>query len=177
MKDIKKDFESFMNESADQSGSSFILQKIHQEITKSLPSPWLVASKLGIAHLLGSLVTLMSCSQFGVQVFFDGGGLMHYFMKINPTLCFTFCGALYLSISFLFARTILNHEEWLVILRSRVLSISSLALISLGGLSLASHEVTFETGLLWLFGAALGGEWVTLVKSPTLWLSKIGSAK
>lgn len=177
MKDIKKDFESFANEPAEQSGSSFILQKIHQEISKRLPSPWQVATKVGIAHLLGSLVTLMSCSQFGVQIFFDGGGLMHYFMSISPSLCYTFCGALYLSISFIFARTILNHEEWLVILRSRVLSISSLALISLGGLAIASHEVTFEAGILWLFGAALGGELVTLVKSPSIWFAHIGSQK
>lgn len=173
--DIKKDFESFVNEPADTSASSIVLQKIHREIAEHLPSRWKVASKLGVAHLLGSLVTLMSCSQFGIQLFFDGGGLMHYFMKINPSLCYTFCGALYLSISFLFARILLNHEEWLLILRSRALSISSLALLSLGGLALASHEVTFEAGILWLFGAALGGEFVTLIKSPLLLVSKFTS--
>lgn len=170
MKDVKKDFASFVNQTAEPSASPLILNKIHEEINRNLPSPWQVALKLGFAHLLGSFVTLMSCSQFGVQLFFDGGGLMHYFMSVSPSLCYTFCGALYLSISLLFARTVLNHEEWLVILRSRVLSISCLALVSLGGLSLASHEVTFKTGILWLFGAAVGGELVTLAKSPRSWL-------
>lgn len=177
MKDIKKDFESFVNDPAETSGSSFVLSKIHSQLQKELPSPWTVATKLGFAHLLGSFVTLMSCSQFGVQLFFDGGGLMHYFMKISPQFCNAFCGALYLAISFLMARVILKRDEWLMILRSRVLSISTLALVSLGGLALVSHEVTFEAGLIWLFGAALGGELVTLVKSPTLWLLRSGSRK
>ncbi|WP_413944605.1 hypothetical protein [Bdellovibrio sp. HCB-162] len=177
MKDIKKDFESFVNDPADAAGSSFVLSKIHEQLQNELPSAWTVATKLGFAHLLGSLVTLMSCSQFGVQLFFDGGGLMHYFMKISPQFCNVFCGALYLSISFLIARMILKRDEWLMILRSRVLSISTLALVSLGGLALVSHEVTFEAGLLWLFGAALGGELVTLVKSPTLWLTHKASKK
>nr|WP_295903212.1 hypothetical protein [uncultured Bdellovibrio sp.] len=177
MKDIKKDFESFVNDPADIAGSSFVLSKIHEQLQRELPSAWTVATKLGFAHLLGSLVTLMSCSQFGVQLFFDGGGLMHYFMKISPQFCNVFCGALYLSISFLMARVILKRDEWLMILRSRVLSISTLALVSLGGLALVSHEVTFEAGLLWLFGAALGGELVTLVKSPTLWLTHRASKK
>lgn len=170
MKDIKNEFESFVNDSASPAGSSFVLGKIQQQVQASLPSPWKVATKFGVAHLLGSLVTLMSCSQFGVQLFFDGGGLMHYFMQISPTFCNTFCGALYLSISFLMARFILNYDEWIMIRRSRVLSISILALVSLGALSMVSHEVTWEASLLWLFGAALGGEFMTLVKSPLLWL-------
>ncbi|WII71802.1 hypothetical protein QJS83_15160 [Bdellovibrio sp. 22V] len=175
MKDIKKDFESFANDTATESGSSFVLSKIHSQLKKELPSPWRVASKLGLAHLAGSFVTLMSCSQFGVQLFFDGGGLMHLFMKISPSFCYAFCGALYFSISFLIARMTLRPDEWLMIARSKVLSISSLALVSLGGLSLVSHEVNFETGLLWLFGAAVGGELVTLIKSPSLWRARIRS--
>lgn len=177
MKDIKKDFESFVNDPAETAGSSFVLSKIHSQLQKELPSPWSVATKLGVAHLLGSFVTLMSCSQFGVQLFFDGGGLMHYFMKVSPQFCNTLCGALYLSISFMMARVILKRDEWLMIVRSRTLSIASLALVSLGGLALASHEVTFEAGILWLFGAALGGELVTLVKSPRLWFAQVGAKK
>jgi len=146
-------------------------------LKQELPSPWKVATKLGLSHVLGSLVTLMSCSQFGVQLVFDGGGLMHLFMRVSPHFCHAFCGALYFMISFTLARLLLSRDEWLVVARSRVLSISVLALLSLGGLSLASHEVTFEAGVLWLFGAALGGELVTLVKSPLLWLLRSKAQK
>lgn len=159
MKDLKKDFQSFV-ETSGESGSSFVLQKIHSQLM--LPSPWTAATKLGVAHLVSSLVTLMSCAQFGVRLFFDGHGLMHYFMQISPTFCMAFCGGLYLAITFLIARALLNRDEWLLILRSRTLSILSLSLISLGGFALVSHEVTFQAGLLWLFGAVVGAEFASL---------------
>ncbi|KHD90022.1 MAG: hypothetical protein OM95_00395 [Bdellovibrio sp. ArHS] len=172
MKDVKKDFESFINDTADVGGSSFVLQKIHAQLAAEKSPPWKVIAKMGLAHTFGSVVTLMSCSQFGVQLFFDGGGLMHYFMKISPTFCLFFCGALYLSISVFFARLILNHDEWIRVMRSRSLSLAALSLITLGALSVVSHEVTWESGVLWFFGAALGGEMMTLVKSPLLWLAR-----
>ncbi|WP_413570409.1 hypothetical protein ACLWBD_07570 [Bdellovibrio sp. HCB117] len=172
MKDIKKDFESFTNDTAETSGSSFVLQKIHAQLEAERSPTWKVVSKMGLAHVLGTFVTLMSCSQFGVQLFFDGGGLMHYFMKISPTFCLFFCGALYLSISILFARLILNHDEWIRVMRSRAMNIAALSLVTLGGLSIVSHEVNWESGVLWFFGAALGGEMVTLVKSPLVWLAR-----
>lgn len=171
MKDLKKDFESFAA-ATETRGSSSVLQKIHAQIEQELPSLWVVTGKMALAHGVGSVATLMSCSQFGVQIFFHGGGLMHYFMHLSPTFCHTFCGALYFTVTFLMARLILKYDEWLVILRSRVLSISSLALITLGGFSLVSHEVTLEAGLLWFFGAALGGELTTLIKSPRKWFVK-----
>lgn len=172
MKDMKQDFESFATHTAHASGSPLLLQKIRAQIEKERPAAWIVATKLGAAHALGSLVTLMSCSQFGVQLFFHDGGLMNYFMQISPTFCHTFCGALYFSVSFLVARAFLRHDEWLMILHSRVLSIATLALISLGGFSIVSHEISLEGGLLWFLGAALGGEFVTLIKSPRLWFSR-----
>lgn len=175
MKDLKKDFETFVNNPANLKGSDAVLEKIHYKIKQDLPAlPWVIA-KIGLAHFIGSLVTLMSCSQFGFQLFFHGGGLMHLFMKISPSLCFVFCGALYLSLSILVARIILNYDEWLIVLRSKVLSISSLALITLGTLAALTHEVNLESGVLWFFGAALGGELVTLVKSPGSWLRKLKS--
>lgn len=170
MKDIKKDFSSFASDLSSPRVPAAVLKNIHAQIERELPSPWVVASKLGGAHLLGSLITLMSCEQFGVQLFFHNGGLMHYFMEISPTFCHVFCGALYFSLTFLVARVLLHNEEWLRIKQSRVLSIGGLALLSLGGFSLVSHEVTFEAGLLWLFGATVGGELVTLIKSPRMLL-------
>ncbi|NUN07077.1 MAG: hypothetical protein HUU57_15115 [Bdellovibrio sp.] len=177
MKDIKKDFESFVSESDTTAGSSFVLAKIQADLKKELPSTGKVASKLGVAHLLGSAVSLMGCSQFGIQLFFKGGGMMDYFMRITPHYCEFFCGALYLAVSLIVARMMLTRDEWLVIRRSRSFSIAALALVSLGGFAMVSHEVTFEAGLIWLFGAAVGGELVTVVKSPSLWLRRVGASK
>lgn len=161
MKDLKKDFTSFTQDTH-VAGSAYVLGKIHSHL--ELPSPFKAATKLGIAHLISSVAILSACSQFGVRLFFPGHGLMHYFMQISPTFCMAFCGALYLATTFLLARAILSRDEFFVIYRSKVLSILSVALISLGGLSLVSHEVTFQAGLIWLFGAVLGAELASLSK-------------
>lgn len=162
MKDLKKDFETFTT-GEHPAGSSFILEKIHSQL--ELPSPWKAATKLGVAHLISSVVILSTCAQFGVRLFFPGHGLMHYFMQISPTFCLSFCGALYLASTFLLARLLLTRDEFLVIYRSKILSILSLCLVSLGGFALVSHEVTFQAGLLWLFGAIVGAELASLSKT------------
>lgn len=175
MKDLKNDFESFVNNPEQLQGSDSVLKKIHSEIQRNTPALHWVIAKIGVAHFIGSLITLMSCSQFGFQLFFNGGGLMHLFMKVSPSFCYVCCGALYLSLSILAARIILNYDEWLIVLCSKVLSISSLALISLGTLAVVTHEVNLESGALWFFGAALGGEMITLVKSPGSFFRKLTS--
>lgn len=165
MKNLKNDFTIFSEETSER-GSDLILQRIHSQIALEKPTLRKVALKIGAAHLLGSFVTLMACSQFGVRLFFEGGDLMHLFMKVSPLLCEAMCGALYFVLSILAARFILTAEEWIQVQKSRTLLIASLALVSLGAFSLVSHEVNFETGLMWFFGAALGGELISVVKNP-----------
>jgi hypothetical protein len=159
MKDVKKDFADFVSD-AETSAGPRILNQIYENITR--PSPWTAATKLGVAHVLSSFLTLMACSQFGVRLFFPGHGLMHYFMQVSPTFCMTFCGALYFACTFLFARAIFTYDEFLLIIRNKVLSILSVGFISLGAFALVSHEVTFEAGILWLFGAIVGAELASL---------------
>lgn len=171
MKDIKKDFASFATEESSHIPSFSVLDQIHQRIMIERPATWLVATKIGIAHIIGSFITLISCEQFGLQLFFHGGGLMHYFMEISPTFCHLLCGVHYFIITFLVARFLLKPEEWLRIRRSRTLTVGILAFLSLGGFSIITHQVTFESGLLWFLGASLGGEFMTWVKSPRYWVT------
>lgn len=166
MKDVKKDFASFTDEPSEEPGSSYLLAKIQKQIQSEAPSVWTLAGKLTVAHAIGTVLTLMSCEQFGLQLFFTGGGLMHYFMLISPDFCMACCGALYLMISFFVARQILNWDEWLLLLQKRTLSISVLSLMTLTVFGIFSGDVTFESGLLWLFGAALGAEFIIWIRSP-----------
>ncbi len=178
MTDYKKDFESFASDSSasETAGSSFVLQKIHNEIAKTAPNKGGVAVKLGLIHLGSSALTLMACPQFGLRLFFQGDGLMHYFMKISPTFCQAFCGALYLSATFLLARIVLKYDEWLVVLRSRTLSIATLALLSLGTFAMLNRGVSFEAGLFWVFGAALGAEAMSASKQTFKKIFSFGRA-
>ena len=165
MKNIKKDFKSFVDDAGTAAGSSFILQKVQADIAKSLPRRSSVAMKLGAIHLVSSFVTLMACPQFGLRLFFSGDGLMDLFMKISPTFCQSFCGAFYLAATILLARLVLKYDEWLVIVRSRSLTIAGLSLVSLGIFAMLNREVSIETGILWLVGAAFAGELATLSKN------------
>lgn len=171
MKDIKNDFKSFMNDSSSEVPSARALANLRTQLEKEQARPLPVAIKLGLIHLLGSAVSLATCSQFGVRLVGHGEGLMHVFMEISPTFCHSLCGAFYLACTFILARLLMKNEEWYLLLRTRTLSIASLALLSLGTFTLLSHEMTFQAGLLWLFGATLGAELVSLRKLPlrSLW--------
>ncbi|WP_413294118.1 hypothetical protein ACLSU7_03245 [Bdellovibrio sp. HCB185ZH] len=158
MKDIKNDFESFKSDAGETAGSSFVLNKIRSEISATAPRKSSVAMKLGGIHLVSSFFTLMACPQFGTRLFFSGEGLMDVFMKISPAFCQTFCGAFYLAVTFLMARVLLKYDEWLVLMRSRVLTIGSVALLSLGVFAMLARGISFEAGLLWVFGAVVAGE-------------------
>lgn len=171
MKDIKKDFESFAADTSP-AASPRLLTGLQEKLAGELPSPWTVALKLGGIHTLSTLLTMTSCSQFGLRLFNTGHDLMHTFMNISPTFCETFCGAYYLAITFLLARFLLAREEWLVLLRNRTLSIASVSFISLGVFSALSHEVTWSSALLWIFGATLGAELMTQKVRPYFWLRR-----
>ncbi|MNK22796.1 hypothetical protein D3C87_410770 [compost metagenome] len=164
MKDVKKDFQSFVKEEGSKAPSS-LLAKIHDEIQKAAPSMGTVFVKLAGIHLVASLLSLMACPQFGVHFVNHGHGLMHYFMQISEVYCYILCGAFYLATTILLARMLLNFDEWLVIKRSRAAVIMTVALLSLGAFALHSKEVTLELALLWLFGAAVGGELISLSKT------------
>jgi hypothetical protein len=164
MKNIKKDFASF-SEAEASAASSQLLNKVKSEIALHAPKFRNVALKLGLIHLVSSCMTLLACPQFGFRLFFQGHGLMHYFMQISDTFCYAFCGAFYLATTFLLARWVLRYDEWLVIKKSRVLAIGSVAMLSLGAFFMISGEVNWELAVVWLFGATLGAELISLSRN------------
>ncbi|HEY8272552.1 MAG TPA: hypothetical protein VIG33_16785 [Pseudobdellovibrionaceae bacterium] len=148
-----KDFESFL-ESGQRQMNPSVLENIKKEI---FPAPSRVALKMGLIHLASSLLTLMACPQFGLRLFFEGHGLMHYFMKAGSVVCFAFCGAFYLGASFWIAKIFLGEFEWEVLRKNPTLSLGALSLLSLGIFSMMSHDLHFEAGFVWLLGAILSG--------------------
>jgi hypothetical protein len=169
MKEIKNDFNSFVNDSdATNSAGSALLGRIKKQIENEKPSRQKVLLKLTGLHLAGSAMTLTICPQFGIKLFLSGNGLMDFFMKLSPNFCFVFCGAFYLAATFLLANIFMNYEEWLVLRRTRTLIIASTALLSLGVFMMLSPEVSFYSAVLWLFGASIGAEIMSLRKFSAL---------
>lgn len=149
-----KDFESFL-----ESGHAQLEASSLDHLKKELfPSFWQVALKLGLIHLLSSLLSLMACPQFGLRIFFNGHGLMKYFMHAGDVGCFAFCGAFYLGTTLWLAKIFLGEFEWALIRRNSFLGLGSLTLISLGALLMfTGEEIRFEVALIWILGALVGG--------------------
>jgi RNA polymerase sigma factor (sigma-70 family) len=150
---ILKETESFIESGHAQLPSSS-LDLLKREL---FPPFALVATKMGCIHLLSSILTLMACPQFGLRLFFEGQGLMHYFMQAGNVACFAFSGAFYLGASFWIAKVFLGEFEWALLRRNSAMFLSALALISLGAFSLIMQNITFENGLVWVLGALVSG--------------------
>jgi len=145
-----KDFESFLESGHAQLESS-VLDSLKKELFPSFSS---VAIKLGLIHLASSVLTLMACPQFGLRLFFEGHGLMHYFMKAGSVACFALCGALYLGATFWIAKIFLGEFEWAAVRKNAVLSMGTISLLSLGAFAMINGpELNFEVGFVWLLGA------------------------
>ncbi|MNL01466.1 hypothetical protein D3C87_1219370 [compost metagenome] len=166
MIDIKKDFQSFHDESDLEVAPMRALSKLKAQIEKEQAKPFPVATKLGVIHILSSVLSLAACPQFGVKLFGESEGLMHVFMQISPTFCQAFCGAFYLAVTFVMARLILTPEEWYLLLRTRTLTIATLALVSLGAFYIMDPQMTLEAGALWVFGATVAAELISHKRLP-----------
>jgi hypothetical protein len=161
MKDIKKDFQSFHDDADLEVAPMRGLGALKAQIEKEQAKPLSVAAKLGVIHILSSVLSLAVCPQFGVKLFGEGEGLMHLFMQISPTFCQAFCGAFYLAVTFVMARLILTPEEWYLLLRARTLTIATLTLVSLGAFFIMDRQMTLEAGALWVFGATIAAELIS----------------
>jgi len=145
-----KDFESFL-ESGHAQLEATALDTLKKELFPSLSH---VAMKMGLIHLVSSFFTLMACPQFGFRLFFEGHGLMHYFMQAGGVACFALCGGFYLGVTFWMAKLFLGEFEWVVLKKNSVLSLGTISLLSLGVFAMLNgHELTFELGFVWLLGA------------------------
>ena len=142
-----------------------VLDKIHAQIRAERPTIAATALKLFAIHVVSSVLTLTVCPQFGFRLFFQGHGLMEFFMRAGSQGCFLFCGGFYLGTSFLLARFLLDYDSWVLIRKVRVLFAGVLALVSMGVLSMLGSALSFELGLMWFLGTYLGA-WLASLPSP-----------
>lgn len=161
---IKNDFKEFTEIKASAANSK-LLDDVHLKIAQEKPALSHVAMQIGAIHLLSSFVTLLICPQFGVRLFFDGHGLMGFFMRAGSEACFIFCGAFYLGVTFLIARNTLQPDAWIMIRKVRVLFAVVLAFLSMGALTMIGNKLSFEMGLMWFLGAYVGA-WITSLPHP-----------
>lgn len=121
------------------------------------PSFLRVLAKLGVIHVLTSLVTLSICPQFGFRLWGEGMGLMNVFMRLGEVGCALACGIFFLGASLLLASVILKRAEWRTIRNHRLLTVTALLLPSLGFFRIMDGVFFLEFSLGWLIGAGFAG--------------------
>lgn len=131
------------------------------------PSFIRVLGKMGIIHVLTSLVTLSICPQFGFRVWGEGMGLMDVFMRLGDVGCALACGIFFLGTTLVLASLILRRAEWRTIRNHRLLTVTSLLLPSLGFFRVMDGVFFLEFSLAWMLGAFLIG--VFLLESVWRW--------
>lgn len=152
----RKDYQDFAAGAGAHPGTAVsdrVLTRVRMDLN---PSPFRVFSKLLAVHALTAVVTLSLCPQFGFRLFWDGMGLMHYFMALGPYGCFVACGSFFTGMSLLIACLVLRGEEIRKIRQNRWLELGALTLVSLGFFVMVSAEVIFGIAVAWLVGALVG---------------------
>lgn len=156
MKNLNQEFESFsqMNEVPSASLSQTLLKKIQSHMH---PSQTRVFVKLVAIHSLVSVATMSLCPQFGIRVFGEGAGLTRYFMAMGMSACMSFCGVLFLGMSFLLAPMLMNRYENKALHNFRLIHLLLVGVLSLTFFMSFDAEAVFEYSVYWLSGALIGG--------------------
>jgi hypothetical protein len=121
------------------------------------PSFTWVLAKLGLIHALVSIGTLSICPQFGIRLFGEGMGIMHWFIAFGSIGCPLACGIFFVGSSLALSATVLARPEWRAIREHHVLAVTALVLLSLGFFKIMDGEFFLDFSLAWLAGALLAG--------------------
>lgn len=140
--------------------SKAILERIHKALS---PSPWIIFFKLMSVHTIVGTLSLAICNQFGMNPFQTNFSLSEYMMKFGHSACMTFCGFVFISLTVALSRPLLRPEEFRVLKKNAPLQIFALSSLSLVTFFAFGAEIIFTVGLLWFFGAMLGGMAFTLL--------------
>lgn len=153
---LKNEFEEFLQvDSSSIQVPQSAFDKIHERL---FPNPWNVAGKIAVTQAVVGFLSLAICSQFGLNPFNTEFSLAHLFMKVaGHSVCMFLCGVVFVSIPYLLSNIFLNLEEIEVVKKYKWLQVGILSLTSLGAFHFFGGEAVLAFGVLWFFGAFLGG--------------------
>lgn len=131
-----------------------------------------IMSKFILFQILGGLISLIICPQFGVSFYAEGHGITHELKMIGDWACALFCGSLFLSTGTLISLFSMKGEElwwiwkkkknYLVVLPAFCWGALMLANVSL---KLPQEKVSYH--LTWFVAA---------IVFPAIWL-KLGELR
>ena len=149
-----EEFISFLGQNADPPAilESNLITKIRKALNPPLSS---ILAKLFLFHVLGSLVTLVFCPQFGLSLFAPLGIVPDFLMRIHPALCFFGCGLTWMLGGQGLAYAYFTIDEQRVLGRYRWGTAFTIILLTIL-LFACVGEIQFdEWFLLWLLGGVV----------------------
>lgn len=136
-----------------------LLKMSQKDILLSFRSTSIMTKFLSL-QILGALISLIFCPQFGFSFFVDGHGITHELKMIGDWACALFCGSLFLSIGTLLALFSMPGEElWWIWKRKKnylvILPALCWAALMTLNLSLNLPQEAFGYHLIWILAATL----------------------
>lgn len=128
-----------------------------------------IITKFIFFQLIGALITLTFCPQFGIGLP-EGHGIAHYFRMLGDGACAAFCGSLFLMAGNLFAFFSMGSDQvfwiWKHYKIELILFPASLwALLMFFNVTLSLEAESMSYRLVWLVSAVLVQQAVFTVKA------------
>lgn len=138
-----------------------ILSRVRKALNPSVP---FAVSKLFAFHVVGSLVTLLFCPQFGLSLLAHAGMPLEFLMRFHPGLCFVGCGLIWMvggqALSFAFLtldeQRVLGGLRW-----GSALSVVLLSILFFGCLGRLQVDEWLGFWILGALSAILFFNWQT----------------
>lgn len=155
-KKLAQQFQDFVN-TPEQSVPTHLSQQILKNHESQLKKDILrVAVKLLTIHGVTSTLSLFICHQFDMNPFNSSVSLSDYFMRFGHSTCMFFCGFLFIGLSLIMARSLLNSYDFQWIKRTFILQFLVLSTLSVGIFMLLGAQTTLTMISVWVLGGLLG---------------------
>lgn len=117
-------------------------------------------------QVLGAIISLAFCPQFGLSFFVEGHGITHHLRMIGDFACALFCGSLMLSVGSIIALLSMKGEELSWLLKRKKVFLSFIpaifwAVLMMLNMSLRLPDERVVYHLSWLV-AAVFAQWLFL---------------
>lgn len=129
-----------------------------------------IMTKFILFQILGGLISLIICPQFGVSFYAEGHGITHELKMIGDWACALFCGSLFLSTgTFISLFSMKGEELWWIWKRKKnymiILPAVCWGALMLANVSLKLPQESFGYHLTWFVAA---------IVFPAVWLKAGG---
>lgn len=130
-----------------------------------------IVFKFALLQMLGALITLSFCPQFGIGIP-EGHGITHTLRMYGDVACASFCGALFLSAGSLLAAFVMDQDELFWIWKRYKFQLIIFPTLLWSGFMLFKITLNLDTEtlsyhLVWILSAIIAQELALFLKTKS----------